>query len=87
MPEATSFFIGKAALLVTKVKLVSASSTGRFLSRLATSLTLRGDMWMRRSLIAGETTWQPDSEGFARIVVVDARGRAARAQVRIVVQR
>jgi penicillin-binding protein 1C len=40
-----------------------------------------------RSLIAGETTWQPDSEGFARIVVVDARGRAARAQVRIVVQR
>jgi penicillin-binding protein 1C len=42
---------------------------------------------VRGSLFAGETTWQPDSEGFARIVVVDARGRAARAQVRIVVQR
>ncbi len=42
---------------------------------------------VRRTALAGETTWQPDSEGFARIVVVDARGRAARAQVRIIVQR
>jgi len=42
---------------------------------------------VRTTALAGETTWQPDSEGFARIVVVDARGRAARAQVRIVVQR
>ena len=36
--------------------------------------------------IALAGAWQPDGEGFARIAVVDARGRSAEVRVRVVSQ-
>ena len=36
-----------------------------------------------RDVQARETSWQPDGEGFARIVVRDRLGRSAAARVRL----
>ena len=40
-----------------------------------------------RPSLAGNGLWQPDGEGFARIAVVDAKGRSAEVRVRVVTQR